>query len=927
VSVWAGDGDSGLDASFDADGRSFSVTSPGIIDFKSTFSASIIRDGQLRVLSSTDGEAGYAGVRFVSDGVDVFCRLEQHEDVPGVMIQVGVRNTGETPLQLVTVTPLMLEGQLAGKAWEWLVTALDQSSAQAPPVVAVGDIGQPFNVHEHGGLYRHDGAGFFFGPMGIPAAYIETSISQRGDGAVSMVIESEMSGVRVDPGETRWGQQVVLLMEPPSDAYARWAGWVAQTHGARTAKGALVGWKYPRADEAQMLRADLPGVVEAVRESEKRLRPGVVQVDPAALPVEQIAGSVADASAGLMSQALRISAVGARAGLNLASIPGEGGSVTGWDDLLVRAGEAVRSGYSYLEIDDAMLPPLEKTDPRKTVFEVRREGFVRMRKAIGEDVYLLFNTDRPDRASVGSVDASRAGIPVARDSVRQVINDVLRSYALHDRWFAVDNDVYYMESFGVWPLARTWMSMVGLSCGAAITSDPWQLSSFKPHWRSVEVMTPPAGERTVVLDLCTSRHWPRLVGRVQREWGEYAIALLWNPGAVEQSISLEFAEAGLDPERRYAVWSFWDNRFLGVTRGSWTTPSLAPATSQHLRFTDLDREPELPVLIGSSLHIYCGAAEITEVKRTRSMMQIVLSDAGARAGDLYVYSRWQPVLKTSVGCTATGVEGAGENVWRIGLQDRQAGETQRIELGILLPTRLQSWFWVLIAAVVVSLLIVAWRFVVGLQLKRASALEHERTRIAGDIHDDVGANLTQISILSGLAARSTTSPEDARRHNLEMLEVARQTVQGLEEIVWSINPKGDSLKSLADFVCRRAEGILEVGKVECRIVREDMLPNQSVTPRRRHGLVLAVKEALNNVLKHADATRVLVRCEMVARVFEVSLTDDGCGFDPAESKVAGGRQGSGLDNMRKRLADLGGECHIESRIGEGTFVCFRLPLD
>ncbi len=86
--------------------------------------------------------------------------------------------------------------------------------------------------------------------------------------------------------------------------------------------------------------------------------------------------------------------------------------------------------------------------------------------------------------------------------------------------------------------------------------------------------------------------------------------MLWNPGTSEAAITLDFARAGLDPQRRYAVWSFWDNRYLGVAKGSWTTPTLAPSASQHLCFTDLDRTPNKPVLVGSNLHIFCGGAEI-----------------------------------------------------------------------------------------------------------------------------------------------------------------------------------------------------------------------------------------------------------------------------------------------------------------------------
>jgi signal transduction histidine kinase len=923
----ASNGDGRVHADLDSSRRTYAVEAPDVITFRSGFAATIERDDQRKILSSSEGELKDGAIRFSDEGVDLLFRMEQPDGVSGVLAQVGIRNHGSSAFQLVALTAVNLEGRVAGNAWEWLVTALDRSAKAEAPVVAVGDVGDALSIHEYGGLYRRDGAGVFFGPVGTPTAYLVTRIEQRGDGKVSMRISADMSSVSVEPGEVRWGQQVVLLMESPATAVARWAEWVAETHGARTAMGALTGWRFPNEGEYSASGVDFAGIVDAVRASPERLRPDVIQVDPKLDATEGLAGTSGVSRVSLVAEAWRISSLGARPGLRMRLHGMQTGASDAWADLAQRARQAVENGYSYLEIDGSTLSDGDSAHDRKTLFEARREGFMRLREAIGNETYLLYVGDSPDRATLGAVDASRTGSHVGRHSVRLAINDVLRSYALNDRWFAVDNDVFFMETFGVWPLARTWMSMVGLSCGAAITSDPWQRGEFRSHRRSVEVMTPPAHERTVVLDLCSSRHWPRLVSKVTREWGEYAVVLLWNPGAVEQSISLDFAEAGLDPKRRYAVWSFWDNRFLGVTKGSWTTPSLAPATSQHLRFTDLDADPGRPVVIGSSLHIFCGAAEIADVKRTADLLQIELTDAGAREGELFVYSRWPPFLKSSVGCTATTVDSAGENVWRIGLEKREVGVPQRLELGVLLPTTRRSWFWLLIAIVVVSVLLAAWRYIVGLRLQRASELEQERTRIAGDIHDEVGANLTQMSILSSLAARPTTTAEDARSHNLEMLSVARQTIQALEEIVWSINPKGDSLKSLADFLCRRAEEILELGEIACRIELEEDLPNRRVTPRRRHGLVLAFKEAVHNVLKHAGATRVTIQCGLTGGVFEVAVSDDGCGFDATSEVASTGRQGNGLGNMRRRLEDLGGEFRIESRSDEGTKVCFRLPLD
>jgi signal transduction histidine kinase len=931
VAAPAADGHEGLDAAFEADGRTFRIVATGVMDFRASFSASIQLGGRRLVLSSTEGERIGSNIRFAGEGVELFCRLEEVDGMSGVLLQAGIRNTGTAALKLISVTPLAMEGQLEGSLPEWLVTAMVESAAEAPPVVAISDIFETLGVHEYGGLYRPDGNGFFFGPVGTPIAYVNAEIAHSGEGEISFRFSADMSGVRVDPGETRWGQQVLLLMEPPAKALAHWADCVAETHGARTSEGALSGWSSSAFSESEATGEDVLAVVDALRELPERLRPQVIQIDRGYEDPIGEAEVNERFPKGLAFYARRISAVGSRAGLSLRfsgiNVNEPMASPQLWSTLIQRAREAERSGFTYLKIDCSNLSFPAASETRQTSFEGMRSGFAHLRKAVGDGTYLLYSGPHPDRATVGAVDASQTAGSGQRETVRSHINDVLRSYVLQDRWFAVDNNVYYTESFGLWPMARTWMSMVGLSCGAAITSDPWQLDSIEPYRRSVHLMTPPARERIEVADLCTSRHWPRLVRHITRDWGEWTVALLWNPGATEQSVRLHFADAGLDPTRRYAVWSFWDNRFLGVAKGAWTTPLLAPSTSQHLCFTKLDRESERPVLIGSNLHIFCGAAEVTNVERSRGRMRIELGNAGAREGDLFVYSRWPPFVKSAIGCTVKAVDGAGENVWQVRIEERQSGVHQRVELGILLPATLQAWFWLLIATVVASLLFAARRYVVSLRLEREHVLDQERTRIAGDIHDEVGANLTQISILSSLAARRTTKPETAREYNLEMFNVARQTIQSLEEIVWSINPKSDSIMSVAHFICRRAEELLEAGDVECRITLDEELPNRLMKPRRRHGLLLAFKEAINNILKHAGARRVHVQCMMDDKVFEVCVSDDGCGFDSSAVATKKGRQGNGLVNMRRRLTELGGACSIESSSVEGTRVCFRLPLD
>jgi signal transduction histidine kinase len=214
------------------------------------------------------------------------------------------------------------------------------------------------------------------------------------------------------------------------------------------------------------------------------------------------------------------------------------------------------------------------------------------------------------------------------------------------------------------------------------------------------------------------------------------------------------------------------------------------------------------------------------------------------------------------------------------------------------------------------------------RMKAETALAEERARIARDLHDEIGANLTHISILSTLASEAATGAEISRQHNVEVASCARETIQAFDEILWSVNPKNDTLPSLCHYICRRAEEMLAPAGVSYRFQLQDPMPDLPLPPNSRHQLLLAVKETLHNILKHAKATHVQLRCELEDhRRLRIDIQDDGYGFDPSATfTTSGQRRGMGLEDIRHRLTTLGGECHIESSPGQGTCVTFLLPL-
>jgi signal transduction histidine kinase/streptogramin lyase len=207
------------------------------------------------------------------------------------------------------------------------------------------------------------------------------------------------------------------------------------------------------------------------------------------------------------------------------------------------------------------------------------------------------------------------------------------------------------------------------------------------------------------------------------------------------------------------------------------------------------------------------------------------------------------------------------------------------------------------------------------QLETRHAIERERLRISQDMHDDVGGILTRVSILSDVG-QSATSSETTPKQFERIGSQVRAAVVALDEIVWATNPKDDNLPRFAEYVGRFADECFENTTVRCWQEMPTDLPKLPLRSDIRHNVFLAVKEALNNVLKHSGATEVWLRLRLVDAEIALEIEDNGHGFDPAT--VATG--GNGLGNMKSRLAESGGSAELSSTPGQGVKLRFVFPL-
>jgi len=207
------------------------------------------------------------------------------------------------------------------------------------------------------------------------------------------------------------------------------------------------------------------------------------------------------------------------------------------------------------------------------------------------------------------------------------------------------------------------------------------------------------------------------------------------------------------------------------------------------------------------------------------------------------------------------------------------------------------------------------------RLEREHAVERERSRIARDIHDDLGANLTQIAFLGQRVEGASHDPAEVDRWIRMIPAAASRTIQSLDEIVWAINPKHDSLESLANYLSRFAQEFLTLVGIRCLLDVPMVLPNVVLSAEVRHNLVLAAREVLQNIVTHARATEVRVILLFDDSTLTIAIADNGVGFDP--TAVMG--EGNGLPSMRKRLEEINGSLEILSCPGAGTTVTFKVP--
>ena len=208
------------------------------------------------------------------------------------------------------------------------------------------------------------------------------------------------------------------------------------------------------------------------------------------------------------------------------------------------------------------------------------------------------------------------------------------------------------------------------------------------------------------------------------------------------------------------------------------------------------------------------------------------------------------------------------------------------------------------------------------RLEQERVITRERARIARDLHDDLGARLTQMAFLADLTAVEPTASGEVQTQLREFSKQARQATSSLDETVWMVNPEKDSLPHLIEYLRHYADEFFRRTRIRCWLRICINPPECSLSGEVRQQIFFAVKEALTNVLKHSGATEVSIHINVRRPLLRIVITDNGRGFSAATLE----KPRHGLANLEHRLREIGGRCVVRPALGGGTRVAMRVRL-
>jgi alpha-galactosidase len=575
---------------------------------------------------------------------------------------------------------------------------------------------------DHITLYTDCGErGLAMGPGGLGVADIRYDCGVE-NGTIQLGIVSEMTDIIVDPGQSRAGESVIILAGPYETALRDVMRYDAQKLAARNHRKPVFGWSSWYDLYREISTETVTATIDAIAEDFDRVPVQVIQIDDG---YQDDCGDWTPGAkfpGGWAPIVERIQRLGVQPGVWVA--PLMVAELLGWheehpdwfqrdadgalEQFVYKPGrqffldpthpevrkfirrvlqDLCDAGFTYFKFDFNRVAAARFHDPRLTRRQVHRDMYRLFRECIGDGAYAGGTVGYQgvgifDYARVGPDTGPRWHHPKGGAiCLKYDIRCVAQAALSNGVWFTNDPDVAYtlpredMDD----EETRTWLSVVGIYGGQTVISEPLQSPAYHEALRRVEILAPPCPEASWSFCGATDPEHKQFGFVAERPWGDFATLVVYNPA--DEPADVPLPPRGLDAlGERFHVWSFWDEKYLGLAGPEFVVRRLPAHGCAVLRLTPAQKDR--PILIGSSLHISAGAAEIADVLVTPTGIEVRLTDGGARDGVLVLHSPHALCITDAVGCEATSCEAAAEGVWTVSLRGRRRGEVQSVTLAM-----------------------------------------------------------------------------------------------------------------------------------------------------------------------------------------------------------------------------------------------------
>lgn len=388
---------------------------------------------------------------------------------------------------------------------------------------------------------------------------------------------------------------------------------------------------------------------------------------------------------------------------------------------------------------------------------------------------------------------------------------------------------------------------------------------------------------------------------------------LWKAFEIPSSTNVIVARLRMTVDNTYTL--FLDGREVG--RGAdWRSLteydlSLVLDPGIHVLAVEAYNDKDQAGLI-LGLHVKLADGETLEIGSDETWRVVPLSERD---------SNWRTRTRPRASWSSATIKGAlGASPWWKNPTKTGAGPPVQ---PFVLHFWQKGWFQVPLFSIcgIAVLLCIRLTAQLAMQSRAQRLLQQERARIARDIHDDLGAGLTQLVLLGEVAQSELPENSETRAQIDRICERARDLSHAMDEIVWAVNSRRDTLRDFSTHVCKYAQAFLRTTPIRCRLDVEADLPALPFDLPIRRNLFLAVKEALHNAAKHSEASELFLTIRRQGLGLQVIVADNGKGINLAHASP----ERNGLTNMTERMNEVGGTCRVTGAEGKGCSVEFNIP--